>query len=69
MVGSCEQGSVLKHDETLCGEFLYQLSNCWHLRNDFSSWNQHATLKTVGMLGCDKEEVLELTCAKSNAEN
>jgi hypothetical protein len=53
----------------MCGEFLYQLSNCWLLRNDFSSWNQHTTLKTVGMLGCGGEEVVELTCAESNAEN
>jgi len=53
----------------MCGEFLYQLSNCWLLRNDFSSWNQHAALKTVGILGCDGEKVLELMCAERNAGN
>jgi hypothetical protein len=53
----------------MCGEFPYQLSNCWLLRNDFSSWNQHAILKTVGILGCDGEEVLELTRTERNAGN
>jgi hypothetical protein len=37
--------------------------------NDLSSWNQHATFKTVGMLGCDGEEVLVLRCAENNDEN